>query len=158
MKLNMRTVAVAAALGFLIAPLAFAQTPAPAAPAAQAAPRKLISPFRGDASVEFTRPVTKRAGSEIVTTMVVKNTSPGPLAGFRIEESWSDKGGNLAGGDIYRHPRPFMPGEILTVTFNNPFNSRMASNSYNFIHANGNVKPKAVPKIDVPKTDVPKTN
>ena len=29
----------------------------------------------------------------------------------------------------------------------------MASNSYNFIHANGNVKPKVVPKIDVPKTD-----
>jgi hypothetical protein len=150
MKLHQRTVALAAALGFLLAPVAFAQTPAPAAPAAQ---RKLISPFRGDASVEFTKPVTKRNGNEIVTTMVVKNTSPGPLAGFRIEESWSDKSGNLAGGDIYRHPRPFMPGEVLTITFNNPFNSRMASNSYNFIHANGNVKPKNVPKIDVPKTD-----
>ena len=36
MKLHQRTVAVAAALGFLIAPVAFAQTPAPAAPAAQA--------------------------------------------------------------------------------------------------------------------------
>jgi hypothetical protein len=153
MKLHQRTVALAAALGFLLAPLAFAQTPAPAAPAAPAAPRKLISPFRGDATIEYTRPVTKRNGSEIVTTMVVKNTSPGPLAGFRIEESWSDKGGNLAGGDIYRHPRPFMPGEVMTVNFKNPFNSRMASNSYNFVHANGNVKPKAVPKIDVPKTE-----
>lgn len=153
MKLHQRTVALAAALGFLLAPLAFAQTPAPAAPAAQAAPRKLISPYRGDATVEFTKPVTKRNGNAIVTTMVVKNTSPGPLAGFRIEESWSDKTGNLAGGDIYRHPRPFMPGEVLTVTFNNPFNSRMASNSYNFIHANGNVKPKSVPKIEIPKTN-----
>jgi hypothetical protein len=144
---------MAAALGFLLAPVAFAQTPAPAAPAAPAAPRKLISPFRGDATVEFTAPVTKRNGSEIVTTMVVKNTSPGPLAGFRIEESWSDKGGNLAGGDIYRHPRPFMPGEVMTVTFKNPFNTRMTSNSYNFVHANGIVKPKKVPKIDVPKTE-----
>jgi hypothetical protein len=152
MKLHQRTVAMAAALGFLLAPVAFAQTPAPAAPAAQA-PRKLISPYRGDASVEFVRPATKRSGNEIVTTMVVKNTSPGPLAGFRIEESWSDKSGNLAGGDIYRHPRPFMPGEVITVNFKNPFNARMASNSYNFIHANGNVKPKAVPKIDVPKTN-----
>ena len=97
--------------------------------------------------------MTKRNGNEIVTTMVVKNASPGPLAGFRIEESWSDKGGNLAGGDIYRHPRPFMPGEVMTITLTNPFNSRMASNSYNFIHANGNVKPKNVPKIDVPKTN-----
>ena len=152
MKLHQRTVAVAAALGFLIAPLAFAQTPAPAAPAAPAAPRKLISPYRGTATVEFTAPVTKRNGNEIVTTMVVKNTSPGPLAGFRIEESWSDKTGNLAGGDIYRHPRPFMAGEVITITFKNPFNARMASNSYNFIHANGDVKPKKVPKIDVPKT------
>jgi flagellar basal body L-ring protein FlgH len=143
--------ALAAALGFLYAPVALAQTPAPAAPAS--APRKLISPFRGDASVEFTKPVTKRAGNNIVTTMVVKNTSPGPLAGFRIEESWSDKSGNLAGGDIYRHPRPLMPGDVITVTFTNPFNARMSSNSYNFIHANGNVKPKAVPKIEVPKTN-----
>ena len=153
MKLHQRTVAMAAALGFLLAPVAFAQTPAPAAPAAPAAPRKLISPYRGDASVEFTAPVTKRNGNEIVTTMVVKNTSPGPLAGFRIEESWSDKTGNLAGGDIYRHPRPFMPGEVMTVTFKNPFNTRMASNSYNFVHANGNVKPKKVPKLDIPKTN-----
>ena len=79
--------------------------------------------------------------------------SPGPLAGFRLEESWSDKGGNLAGGDIYRHPRPFMPNEVITVTLTTPFNTRMQSNSYNFIHANGNVKPKLVPKIEVPKTE-----
>lgn len=145
MNLIKRSMALAAALGFLYAPVALAQTPAPAAPAS--APRKLISPFRGDATVEFTKPVTKRNGNEIVTTMDVKNTSSGPLAGFRIEESWSDKSGNLAGGDIYRHPRPFMPGEAITVTFKNPFNTRMSSNSYNFIHANGNVKPKAVQKI-----------
>ena len=150
MKLIQRSLALAAALGFLLAPVALAQTPAPAAPAA---PRKLISPFRGDATVEYTRPVTKRAGANIETTMVLKNTSPGPLAGFRLEESWSDKSGNLAGGDTYRHPRPFMAGEVITIKLSTPFNSRMSSNSYNFIHANGNVKPKSVPKIDVPKTE-----
>ena len=153
MKLHQRTVALAAALGFLVAPVAFAQTPAPAAPAAQSAPRKLISPYRGDATVEFTKPVSKREGANIVTTLTIKNTSPGPLAGFRLEESWSDKTGNLAGGDVYRHPRPFMPGEVIQVKLTTPFNTRMQSNSYNFIHANGNVKPHSVPKIDVPKTD-----
>ena len=150
MKVFQRTVALAAALGFVFAPVAFAQTPAPAA---QTAPRKLISPFRGDATVEFTAPSTKRNGANIVTTMVIKNTSPGPLAGFRLEESWSDATGNLAGGDVYRHPRPFMPGEVIQVKLTTPFNARMQSNSYNFIHANGNVKPRSVPKIDVPKTD-----
>ena len=153
MKLHQRTVALAAALGFLLAPVAFAQTPAPAAPAAPAAPRKLISPYRGDATVEFTPPVSKRSGANVVTTMTIKNTSPGPLAGFRLEESWSDKTGNLAGGDVYRHPRPFMPGEVINVTLTTPSNPRMQSNSYNFVHANGTVKPRKVTKIDVPKTE-----
>ncbi|HYE86704.1 MAG TPA: hypothetical protein VEA16_10140 [Vicinamibacterales bacterium] len=152
MKLYQRTVALAAALGCLVAPVAFAQAPAPAAQATPAAPRKLISPFRGDATVEFTKPVTKRAGANIVTTLTIKNTSPGPLAGFRLEESWADKTGNLAGGDTYRHPKPLMPGEVIQVTLTTPFTTRMQNNSLNFIHANGNVKPKAVPKIDVPKT------
>lgn len=153
MKLHQRTVALAAAIGFLVAPAAVAQTPAPAAPAAQSAPRKLISPVRGEATVEYTKPLTKRAGANVVTTITLKNTSTAPIAGFRLEENWSDKAGNLAGGDIYRHPKPFMPGEIINVTLSSPFNARMTSNSYNFVHANGTVKPKAVPKIDVPKTE-----
>lgn len=157
MKLHQRTVALAAAIGFLIAPAAFAQTPAPAAPAQPAAPRKLISPLRGEATVEFTNPNTQRKGGNIITMMAVKNTSSGPIAGFRIEESWSDKTGNLAGGDVYRHPKPFMPGEVIQVTLTTPANPRMTSNSFNFVHANGTVKPKRVPKIDVPKTDPPKT-
>ena len=144
MKLHQRTVALAAAIGFMIAPAALAQTPAP---------RKLISPLRGEATVEYTRPNTVRKGGNIITTMTVKNTSTGPIAGFRIEESWSDKTGNLAGGDICRHPKPFMPGEVIQVTLTTPANARMTSNSFNFIHANGTVKPKNVPKIEIPKTE-----
>lgn len=153
MTLHQRTVALAAAIGFFLAPAANAQTPAPAAPAAQAAPRKLISPVRGEVTVEYTRPNTTRKGANVVTVMVIKNTSSGPIAGFRLEESWADKSGNLAGGDVYRHPKPFMPGEVITVTLTTPANPRMASNSFNFVHANGTVKPKSVPKIEVPKTE-----
>ncbi len=153
MKFHQRTVALAAAIGFLIAPAAFAQTPAPAAPATPAAPRKLISPIRGEATVEFTQANTTRKGANVVTIMVIKNTSSRPIAGFILEESWADKSGNLAGGDVYRHPKPFMPGEVITVTLTTPANPRMASNSFNFKHANGTVKPKSVPKIDVPKTE-----
>jgi len=46
-----------------------------------------------------------------------------------------------------------MPCEVITITLTTPFNARMKSNSYNFVHANGTVKPKLVPKIDVPKTN-----
>jgi hypothetical protein len=146
MRLHQRTVAMAAAIACLMGSAAFAQ--APAAP-----PRKLISPVRGEATVEYTRPNTTRKGGNVITVMVIKNTSPLPIAGFRLEESWSDKTGNLAGGDVYRHPRPFMPGEVITVTLTTPANPRMSSNSFNFVHANGTVKPRNVPKIDVPKTE-----
>jgi hypothetical protein len=152
MKSHQRTVALAAVVGLLLAPAALAQTPTPATPAAPAAPRKLISPVRGDATVEYTKPNTKVAGNEVVTVIMVKNTSSAPIAGFRLEESWIDKAGTLSGGDTYRHPKPFMPGEIITVTLKTPKNARMASNSYNFIHANGSVKPKLVPKLVPPPT------
>jgi hypothetical protein len=151
MKLHQR-LAVAAALGLLLAPAAFAgQTPAPATPAAPAAPRKLISPVRGEATVEYTKPNTKVVGANVVTVITIKNTSAAPIAGFKLDESWIDKAGTLSGGDTYRHAKPFMPGEVITVTLTTPKNARMTSNSYNFSHANGTVKPKNVPKI-VPTT------
>ena len=150
MKLQQRM--AVAAIALLLAPAAFAgQAPTAAAPAAPAAPRKLISPVRGEAQVEYTKPNTKVAGTEVVTVIMVKNVSSSPIAGFKLEESWIDKAGTLSGGDTYRHPKPFMPGEIITVTLRTPKNTRMASNSYNFSHANGTVKPKSVPKI-VPTT------
>ena len=148
MKFSQRTVALAAAIGLLVASGAFArQTPAPAAPAAPAAPRKLISPIRGEASVEITKPDTKVAGGEVVTVILVRNTSTSPIAGLKIEENWYDKGGTPVGGDIYRHPKPFMPDEVIKVTLKTPKNDRMKSNQYLFSHANGAVKPKTVPKL-----------
>ena len=146
MKLHQR-MAVVAAIGLLLAPAALAGQ----APAAPAAPRKLISPMRGEATVEYTKPNTKVAGANVVTVIMIKNTSAAPIAGFKLEESWIDKAGTLSGGDTYRHPKPLMPGEVITVTLTTPKNARMTSNSYNFSHANGTVKPKIVPKI-VPTT------
>ena len=146
MKLQQRM--AVAGMVLLLAPAAFAgQAPTTAAPAAPAAPRKLISPVRGEAQVEYTKPNTKVAGAEVVTVIMVKNVSNLPIAGFKLEESWIDKAGTMSGGDTYRHPKPFMPGEIITVTLRTPKNARMASNSYNFSHANGTVKPKSVPKL-----------
>jgi acyl dehydratase len=107
---------------------------------------------RGDAAVEYTKPATKIAGTEVVTVIMVKNVSAAPIAGFKLEESWIDKAGTLSGGDTYRHPKPFMPGEVITVTLRTPRNARMTSNSYKFSHANGDVRPKVVPKLAPPTT------
>jgi hypothetical protein len=144
-RLSQRVVATFAAFGVLLAPVA-AQTPAPAAPAA---PRKLISPQRGDANVEITKPDTKLTGGEVTTVIMVKNVSPAPIAGFRVEENWYDKAGTPSGGGVYRHPRPLMPNEVIRVELKTPRNPRMNSNQYQFIHANGDVKPKVVPKLVV---------
>jgi len=142
MRFSQRTWAMAAAVGLLAGSTAFAgQTPAPAAP------RKLIAPQRGEATVEITKPNTKVVGGDVLTMIMVRNTSPAPIAGFKVEENWYDKTNQPVGGDLYRHPRPLMPNEVITINLKTPKNAKMSSNQYNFTHANGAVKPKVVPKI-----------
>lgn len=124
-----------------------------AARADQATSRpKLIAPVRGVAVVEITAPNTnlKGAGPDIVTTIRVKNVSGGPIAGFKVEENWY-KGQDPVGGDSYRHPRPLQPNEVIDITLKTP-RARIigARNQYQFSHANGEIKPKTVPKIEAP--------
>jgi hypothetical protein len=137
---SQRVLATIAAFGLLLAPVA-AQTPA--------APRKLIAPQRGEANVEITKPDTKLSGTEVVTVLMVKNVSPMPIAGLKIEENWYDKAGTPQGGDVYRHPRPLMPNEVVRVQLKTPRRPSMNSNQYQFTHANGSIKTKVVPKLEV---------
>jgi hypothetical protein len=122
---------------------------APGAVFAQDAPRKLVAPVRGEATIDMTAPNTRVV--EIITTFVVKNTSPAPIAGFRVEENWYDKANNAIGGDSYRHPKPLPPNEVIKIELKTPRNPQMQRNQYQFSHANGAIKPKTVKSIDVPK-------
>ncbi len=124
----------------------------PSAAASQEPARKLIAPVRGEATIDMTKPNTKVTGNEVVTVFTIKNTSTGAIAGLKIEENWYDKGGNPVGGDTYRHPKPLPPNEAIVITLKTPRRPTMNSNQYQFTHANGTIKPKTVPKIDVPKT------
>jgi hypothetical protein len=124
--------------------------------AGQAAPaKKLVAPVRGDANVEITKPDTKIVGTDVVTMIRVKNMASAPIAGFKIEENWY-KGSDAIGGDVYRHRQPLQAGEVIQVTLRTP-RARVIgrTNQYQFSHANGTIKPKAVPKLDLPK---PTTN
>jgi hypothetical protein len=145
-RLSQRALATLAAVGVLLAPIA-AQTQAPAAPAA---PRKLISPQRGEANIEITKPDTKLVGGEVQTVIMVKNVSAAPIAGFKVEENWYDKAGTPVGGGIYRHTKPLMPEEVIRVELKTPRRPSMNSNKYDFTHSNGTVKPKVVPKLELP--------
>jgi hypothetical protein len=117
----------------------------------QDAPRKLVAPVRGEANIELTAPDTKVVGNNVVTTFRVKNVSTLPIAGFRVTENWFDRARQSVPGDTYRHPRPLPPGEVIAVTLTTPRRTGMGDNRYDFAHANGTIKTKVVPKLELAK-------
>jgi len=146
-----------AGAGLLVAAAATAgqAKPAPAGqakpatpPATQpAAPAKFIPAVRGQAELGYIKPITKRAGGEIVTVIKVKNLSNAPIAGLKVDEFWYDKAGDPVTGDTFRYKKLMMPGEVLDVTLRTPVNPKMDRNSYNFSHANGTIKTTLLPKL-----------
>lgn len=121
----------------------------PAAPsaAAPAAPAKLVPPVRGVARLGYLKPVTKRSGNNVVTTIRVKNLSEGSIAGLRVDDNWYDKKGEPVAGDTFRHRRPLQPGEMLEITLTTPINPAMDRNAYRFAHANGDIKAELMAKF-----------
>jgi hypothetical protein len=113
--------------------------------------RKLVAPVRGEAPVEITAPNTRAVGTDIVTTIRIKNVSSGPIAGLKIEENWY-KGNDPVGGDTYRHPRPLPVNEVIEISLKTPRALIVgARNQYQFSHANGTIKPTSVKTLDLAK-------
>ncbi len=108
--------------------------------------KKFTPAFKGQAELDYTKPVTKREKEMVVTTIMVKNNATGPLLRLTIDETWYDGGGGLVGGGKGVVNR-LEPGEVATVKIETPFNAKMKANNYNFTHANGTIKPHAVPKL-----------
>ena len=119
-----------------------------AAQTAPAAPKKFVAPVKGTADLGILKPVVKVLGTEVVTTIKVKNLSTGAIAGLRVDEFWYDKAGNMLPGASERLRAPLMPGEVVTLTLKTPKNAKMDRNSYQFSHANGQIKTKTLTKID----------
>ena len=126
---------------------AAAQGAKPAAAPTAAAPARLAPPVRGQAELGYTRPVSKRAGSNIVTTIKVKNLSVGSIAGLKVDEFWYDKGGDPVTGDTFRYRKPLQPQEVIEVTLTTPVNPKMDRNQYKFEHLNGTIKTTLLPKL-----------
>ena len=113
--------------------------------------KKLTPPAKGEVIVEYTPPSLKAVGDDIITTFQVKNVGVSPIARLTITQTWFDKGGNVVGGGKGEVAGLFQPGDVQTVTITAPKKTTYDRDSYNFNHANGSVKPKAVPKLTVPK-------
>jgi hypothetical protein len=118
------------------------------AASAQSTATKLISPVRGEAELGYLKPVSKREGNMIVTTIKVKNLAAGPIAGLKVDEFWYDKGGEpVTGAQPFRYRKALMPGEVIDVVLKVPTNPKMDRNQYKFEHANGAIKTKLLPKL-----------
>jgi hypothetical protein len=117
--------------------------------------KKIVPPVKGEATIEFTQPVTKPIpGKNIVqTTIKVKNSSPSPIARLQVAETWYDGAGAIVAGGRGVINGLLQPGEVQTITIETPYNAKMKSNNWNFTHANGTVKPEKVKSLDAPDAD-----
>ncbi len=133
----------------LVGVTAFAQSQPPKAPDFKPilGGKKFVPPVKGQADVDFTKPVTKRVKDNVVTSIEVKNISTAPIARLTIDETWYGKDGSIVAGGKGVINGMLQPGEVQTVTIETPYNSKMNSNNYNFSHANGTVKPHRVDKV-----------
>ena len=137
---------VAALIGASVSVVAVAQTTQAPPMTSVLAGKKFTPPFKGQADVDFTKPVTKNNKGMVTTTIQVKNSTNAPLLRLTVDETWyDDKGGLVTGGKgvINR----LEPGEVGTVKIETPFDPKMKANNYNFTHANGTVKPHRVEKF-----------
>lgn len=133
-----------------------------AAQGATAPPMQLVlagktftPPIKGEAVIEYTKPVTKREKNMVVTRILVRNASVGPVPRLTVSETWYDKGGAVVTGGKGTINGLLQPGEVQTVVIETPYNAAMNANNYNFSHANGTVKPARLEKIDDPNAPPP---
>jgi hypothetical protein len=112
--------------------------------------KKVVAPVRGQAELDYTKPATTRKGGVVITKIQVKNTSNAPIARLRIIETWFDKsGGTIPGGEGVINGL-LQPGEVQTIEIQTPYSDKLNANSWNFLHANGAVKPHLVKSLDAP--------
>ena len=110
---------------------AHAQTPAAPPMTSVLAGKKFTPPFKGQAELDYTKPVTKNEKGMVTTTIMVKNNASGPLLRLTIDETWYDAGGGLVTGGKGIINR-LEPGEVGTIKIETPFNPKMKANNYNF--------------------------
>jgi hypothetical protein len=114
--------------------------------------KKITPPIKGEATIDFTQPVTKPiAGKNLVQTVIkVKNSTASPIARLQVAETWYDGSGAIIAGGRGVINGLLQPGEVQTITIETPYNAKMKSNNWNFTHANGTVKPTRVKSLDAP--------
>ena len=112
--------------------------------------KKFTPPIKGEANVEFVQPRTTREKNEVVTRILVKNVSAAPIPRLTVAETWYSKDGKMVAGNKSSINGLLQPGEIKTIEIRTPYDAKMNSNNWNFVHANGTVKTHKVIKLEDP--------
>ena len=113
--------------------------------------RQITPPLHGEAQVQVAwPPVSKREKDSVITKVMVKNVSSGPLRGFKIDQPWYNKGGAVVASGQGVVNGLLQPNEVATITIEVSYKSDMLSNNYLFSHTNGTVKPTKVAKLEAP--------
>lgn len=120
--------------------------PPPSGQAVALSPASTLPPVKGEAPVRYTQPVTKRQGALVIKQIRVMNPSGAPILQLRIVETWFDKAGRVITSSTGMVNR-LEPGETATVIIESAFSGGMNSNSYNFSHGNGTVRPVRVDRL-----------
>ncbi len=113
--------------------------------------KKFTPPVKGEAEVEYTTPITKREKDSIVTRITVRNISPAPIARLTITETFYDKAGAVLIAGRSAINGLLQPQEVQTIVIETPFKGGVGGDKLAFRHANGDVKPHKVQKLDAPK-------
>jgi len=109
--------------------------------------RKLTPPARGEVVVEYTAPSRKVVKDMVVTTFQVKNVGLAPIARLTITQTWFDKLNQVVGGGKGQVDGLLAPGAVETIVIESVSKPNYNGDSFNFTHANGTVRPKAVQKF-----------
>jgi hypothetical protein len=144
----MKRTALALLCSLALASPVFAQAK-PATPETQPPPAKAkwVAPVKGLVTIDVIRTPPKKVGNDMVTVLKVKNTSDGAIALLRVDEYWYNDKREMISADTERVKKPIMPGEIVEITTKSPVKPGLYQNTYNFSHANGQVKATVVKKF-----------
>jgi hypothetical protein len=113
--------------------------------------RKLAPPIRGEAALEWVDPKPERVKDMVITKMLVRNASAGPIARLVINETWYDKAGATVTAGRGTINGLLQPGETAMVTIETPWKAGMSGFQRQYAHANGTIKPVKVNKLEMPK-------
>ena len=122
---------------------------APAPPSPELIRARMRPPVKGTAYIEYIKSAPRKVGNEIQNVIRVKNVSPAPIVGLRVDEFFY-AGQKEASTGSFRLRHALAPGEIAELKTAALYVNGITASQMQFSHSGapgGKVDPKAVKKF-----------